>query len=174
MATKGTKRGRRTTGQTTGQTTGHEDGHEDGHDEYDEEIVVGNMFDEMHEDAYVIVKRRDERTKEMVYLYRLDRDECTDEELQRLSGGGHYVCREKNPNSVGQFVWGRQRTIKIGGAPIEPQLPESMKLHATTGVQPDANGDTPPGERWPIRDRPRIRLVEPYGALVVRPLRHAG
>ncbi len=147
MVTKRAKRPRQTTGQTAGQTAGLVDGHEDGHDEYDEEMVVGNIFDEMHEDTYVIVKRRDERTKEMVYLFRLDRDECTDEELQRLSGGGHYVCREKIPNAVGQFVWGRQRTIKIGGAPREPQEPASMKLHTTTGVQPDANGEAPPGER---------------------------
>jgi hypothetical protein len=143
MVTKRAKRPRQATGQPTGQPTGQDDGHDDGHVEDDEEFLVGNIFDEMQEDSYVIVKRRDERTKEMVYLYRLDRDECTDEELQRLSGGGHYVCREKNPNAQGMFVWGRQRTIKIAGAPREPQEPESVKRHTATGVVADTNGATP-------------------------------
>ena len=146
MVTKRARRPRQATGQPVGQPTGQDDGHDGGHVEDDEEFLVGNIFDEMQEDSYVIVKRRDERTKEMVYLYRLDRDECTDEELQRLSGGGHYVCREKNPNAQGMFVWGRQRTIKIAGAPREPQEPESVKRHTATGVTADANGATP-GER---------------------------
>jgi hypothetical protein len=58
------------------------------------------------------------------------------------------VCREKNPNAQGMFVWGRQRTIKIAGAPREPQEPASVKRHTATGVVTDVNGATPtPGER---------------------------
>lgn len=149
MPVKRARRPRQTAGQTVGQTAGQANGQDVGQDvdSNDDAPLVGNIFDDMQEDSYVIVKRRDERTKDMVYLYRLDREECTDEEIQRLSGGGYYVCREKELNSVGQFVWGAQRTIKIAGPPREPTEPESVKKHAAAGVSPAAAAVAPPGER---------------------------
>lgn len=118
-------------------------------DDDDDEVLAGNMFDAMDEDSYVVVKRRNEMSKEMEYLYRLTPDECTEEEVARLSGGGYYVCRVKRRNESGAFVLGQQRTVRIAGPPREPLEPMSAKklvppgMKVNTGeAQPAGNGMT--------------------------------
>jgi hypothetical protein len=85
-----------------------------------------NLFADMSQDAVVYIYRRDEVSKEPVFMYKLAPDEAHVDEMQRLSGGGHYTCRERGRNPEGRKVWLQQRTVKIGGPPREPIMPKSF------------------------------------------------
>lgn len=77
--------------------------------------MTGTVFDNMKDDAYVMVWRRSETSKRMVYMGRLAPSEATEEVIQKALGGGYYQCREKEPAEDGSMVFGRSRTFELGG-----------------------------------------------------------
>jgi hypothetical protein len=81
----------------------------------EEASVTGTVFDHMNDDAYVMVWRRSETSKRMVYMGRLAPSEATEEVIQKALGGGFYQCREKEPAADGSMVFGRSRTFELGG-----------------------------------------------------------
>jgi hypothetical protein len=87
-----------------------------------------SLFDDMGADSYVIVHRIDDISKRPVFQFRLAPSEANEETLQRLRGGGYYVCKEKRRAEDGSWQWGRQRSVQIDGAP-KPlrELPDSMQ-----------------------------------------------
>lgn len=113
------------------------------------EEVGGTLFDLGGDDKVVYVWRIHPVSKKMVYQYKLLPEEATEEEIQRLSGGGKYTCREKERNEGGVMVFGRQRSVEVAGAPREPLVPKStVEELAPTGsvpsvaVSPDKGGTT--------------------------------
>lgn len=93
-----------------------------------------NLFTDMSQDAVVYVYRRDEVSKEPVFMYKLSPEEAHVDEIQRLSGGGYYTCRERGRNEEGRKVWQQQRTLRVGGAPREPRMPQSYESESTAAT----------------------------------------
>ena len=109
----------------TGRRTGRQTGRQTGIEDEKTGELVGNIYDNMDEDSIVVVHRYDPESARQILMYKLTPEEATDLEMQRLSGGGKYATREQVRNEHGQMVWGRQRTITIGGAPRDPIEPRS-------------------------------------------------
>ena len=103
-----------------------------------------NLFADMSQDAVVYVYRRDEVSKEPVFMYKLAPEEAQVDELQRLSGGGHYTCRERGRNEIGKKVWLQQRTLKVGGPAREPTMPKSYVSVDPAGEASPQVGTIPP------------------------------
>jgi hypothetical protein len=122
----------RQTGSQTGRRTGEATDETNG----DEEGLVGNLFDDMESDSIVIVHRYDAESARQVLMFKLIPEEATDTEIQKLAGGGKYATREQVRNEAGQLVWGRQRTVVIGGRPKEPQMPRSYEERQPASVNP--------------------------------------
>lgn len=105
------------------------------------------LFDKSPEDSYCLVWRRHPVTKKLELLYRLSTAEATEERVAELSGGGEYVVREKVPGDQGGYVYGRQTSFNVGGAPRVPasSTPAPANTPADTEVGthgvPRAAGD---------------------------------
>lgn len=112
--------------------------------------LTGTVFDSIRDDAYVMVWRRNEASKRMVYMGRLAPSEATEEVLQRQLGGGYYTLREKIPNENGVMEFGRQRSFELGG-PRKPngtlegvgELPQSPANAAPVPGAPASTGSDP-------------------------------
>lgn len=119
MVVKRAKRGGRTAGRVAGRAAVQEEEQEDfgGED--------GTLFSLGSDDKVVYVWRQHPISKRPVFLFRLSQDEATEEEIQRLAGGGVFTCREKERNEEGIMMFGRQRTVEIGGRPREPMVPKA-------------------------------------------------
>ena len=114
-------------------------------EEIQEEDVT--LFDSGGADKVVYIWRINPTTKRLVFLFKLLPEEATEEEVQRLAGGGTYTCREKGRNDDGVMVFGKNRTIEIGGPPREPKVPKGMaeELQPTgspPGVVVESRGKT--------------------------------
>lgn len=135
------KRARKTAG-TRRRTTPHSAAQtaEQASDNDLQEEPVGNVFDEMAQDSVVIVHRMDPIRKIPVLMYKLTQDEATGPELQRLSGGGKYQCREQVRDDAGRMIWGRHRTVYVAGVPREPEMPRSYGLTTASVGQRRGNG----------------------------------
>lgn len=120
MVTKGTRARRTGTRGSGGRTAVQTD-----EQEIEQEEERATLFDLGDDDKIVYVWRIHPVSKKMVYQYKLQPDEATEEEIQRLSGGGVYTCREKGRNEDGIMVFGRQRTVEIAGVAREPLVPKA-------------------------------------------------
>ena len=123
----------------SGAPPGGEGGREEGRD-----VMPDNLFADMSQDAVVYIYRRDEVSKEPVFMYKLAPDESHVDEIQRLSGGGHYTCRERGRNEEGRKVWLQQRTLRVGGPPREPIMPKSFVSVDPAGESSPQVGTVPP------------------------------
>ena len=94
---------------------------------------AGSLFEKKAgEEAYYLVYRRDDITRELVFQFRLADPNVTVERIQELRGGGEYQIKEKRQNEQGSFVYGRQRQVVIDGPPKKlEQIPEIAPLDGT-------------------------------------------
>lgn len=94
-----------------------------------------NIFDNMGDDDYVMVWRRGDVSKQLVFHGKLTEHETTEENLIERFGGGEYVLREKRRNREGKMVWGRQRGITLAGPYKDPakNLPVQSPRPAAEG-----------------------------------------
>lgn len=91
------------------------------------EAPTGTLFDLASDDDVIYIWRIHPVSKKLVFMFRLSQEEGTEEEIQRLAGGGKYMCREKGRNDAGLMVFGKSRTVEIGGAPREPAIPKATQ-----------------------------------------------
>jgi len=113
-------------GQTGNQTGGRTRGRTMVQEEVTEE-PRSTLFDLQGDDDVIYIWRIHPVSKKLVFMFRLSQEEGTEEEIQRLAGGGKYMCREKGRNEEGLMVFGKSRTVEIGGAPREPKVPKATQ-----------------------------------------------
>ena len=82
-----------------------------------------SMFDNMDDDAYVIVSWLNPDTKTYEAQGRLEPGDDNEIKVQELCGGGKYMCREmaRDPET-GRMGYKRQRTMTIGGDHFTPKV----------------------------------------------------
>ena len=81
-----------------------------------------SFFDGMSDDSYVMIWRRDDVTKKLVYHGKLSPLEATEENVLALYGGGEFLAREKKRLHDGRMVFGRQRSFVLAGVYKNPAL----------------------------------------------------
>lgn len=102
--------------------------------------VPGLLFPDVDtNEAYVILKRRDDVDKTLVYHGRLSVEEATEERIATLFGGGAYIAQLRLKNENGKWVFGKQASFRIEGAYRKPsQLPGQVDVQdnppTTVGV----------------------------------------
>lgn len=92
-----------------------------------------SFFDGMSQDSYVMIWRRDDITKKMVYHGKLSPTEATEENVLALYGGGEFLAREKRRLPDGRMVFGKQRSFQMAGAYKNPALLPKADATAPTG-----------------------------------------
>lgn len=104
-----------------------------------------SLFDNMGEDDYILVKRRDDASMKLVTHGKVAPHEATEEYLQGRWGGGEFMLQERKRDASGSYVYGRTRTVHIAG----PYKPITLAAVATPGdagaVPASGAGTAPPG-----------------------------
>lgn len=96
-----------------------------------------SFFDGMSDDSYVMIWRRDDITKKLVYHGKLSPLEATEENVLALYGGGEFLAREKKRLHDGRMVFGRQRSFVLAGAYKNPALSIPPASAAGGAVDPN-------------------------------------
>lgn len=86
-------------------------------------------------DSYVLLHRRDETTKRLIYHGRLSLDEASEEHVAKLYGGGYYRAQLRSPGESGAPVIVKTREFALPG-PYRP--PTSMLPGTQTVTAADA------------------------------------
>jgi hypothetical protein len=102
-----------------------------------------SLFDNLSDDTYVMVWRRDPVSKRMVYEGRLAPNEATEDVLLERLGGGAYQVRERVTTEDGAEQFGRSRRLEIGG----PRKPNGSLTppEVGRGIVPAASAPGPVG-----------------------------
>lgn len=79
-----------------------------------------SFFDSRGDDSVVLMFRRHDTTKRLVYHGKLSPAEATEETVAATWGGGEYLAREKVRSPDGRMVFGRQRMVMVAGPYKEP------------------------------------------------------
>lgn len=85
-------------------------------------LEEASFFDSSGDDSYVMLWRRDDITKKMVYHGKLSPAEATEENVSAQFGGGEFLAREKKRLPDGRMVFGKQRSFVLAGAYKNPAL----------------------------------------------------
>lgn len=96
-----------------------------------------SIFDGMADDSYVMIWRRDDISKRLVYHGKLSPSEAVEEHILDKFGGGEYMLREKKRTAEGRMVFGRQRTLVFAG---KYKNPADVVATPSASVAPAAPG----------------------------------
>lgn len=113
-------------GEKRGETPGEDEGAEG---------ASPTLFDNMAEDTYVLVKRRNLRTQMWEHCFRLAPGDANEDVIQEIAGGGTYNLTEKvRSEASGKWVYGRSRTVSILG---EQRPVDLSKVPGALGKAPE-------------------------------------
>lgn len=74
-----------------------------------------SLFQNLKEDDYILVKRRDTSNMKLVTHGKISPDDATEEFIQERWGGGEYQLQERIATEQGRHTYGQTRTIRIAG-----------------------------------------------------------